>query len=113
MFKSWLPGRTRARKPQTAPSPSVGQPKHLCLGDLWINILPRGGTHARHLHPHSVVSGTTYVSMPDGASALKLEDPRSARMMAAPARVTFNPVRGPSRATLRSDDKLLAGLGAS
>ena len=25
-------------------------------------------------------------SMPDGASALKLEDPRSARMMAAPAR---------------------------
>ncbi|WP_138468558.1 TIGR02466 family protein [Poseidonocella sp. HB161398] len=56
------------------------------LEDLWINILPEGGMHASHLHPHSVISGTTYVAMPDGASALKLEDPRSARMMAAPAR---------------------------
>lgn len=56
------------------------------LEDLWINILPEGGMHASHLHPHSVISGTTYVAMPEGASALKLEDPRSARMMAAPAR---------------------------
>jgi uncharacterized protein (TIGR02466 family) len=60
--------------------------RNLVLEDLWINILPEGGTHSSHLHPHSVISGTTYVSMPDGASALKLEDPRSARMMAAPAR---------------------------
>ena len=60
--------------------------RDLVLEDLWINILPEGGTHSSHLHPHSVISGTTYVSMPDGASALKLEDPRSARMMAAPAR---------------------------
>ncbi len=58
----------------------------LKLEDIWINILPEGGMHASHLHPHSVISGTTYVAMPDGASALKLEDPRSARMMAAPAR---------------------------
>ncbi|MBE3636723.1 TIGR02466 family protein [Mangrovicoccus algicola] len=56
------------------------------LEDLWINILPEGGMHASHLHPHSVISGTTYVAMPEGAAALKLEDPRSARMMAAPAR---------------------------
>jgi uncharacterized protein (TIGR02466 family) len=61
--------------------------KALKLEDLWINILPEGGMHASHIHPHSVISGTTYVSMPDGASALKLEDPRSARMMAAPTRV--------------------------
>ena len=60
--------------------------RELKLEDLWINILPPGGTHASHIHPHSVISGTTYVSMPDGASALKLEDPRSARMMASPAR---------------------------
>jgi len=60
--------------------------RDLKLEDLWINILPPGGTHASHIHPHSVISGTTYVSMPEGASALKLEDPRSARMMAAPAR---------------------------
>jgi uncharacterized protein (TIGR02466 family) len=58
----------------------------LVLEDLWINILPEGGTHSSHLHPHSVISGTTYVAMPKGASALKLEDPRSARMMAAPPR---------------------------
>lgn len=58
----------------------------LKLEDLWINILPEGGTHASHIHPHSVISGTTYVSMPDGASALKLEDPRHAMMMAHPPR---------------------------
>ena len=60
--------------------------KELKLEDMWINILPEGGMHSSHIHPHSVISGTTYVAMPDGASALKLEDPRSARMMAAPAR---------------------------
>jgi uncharacterized protein (TIGR02466 family) len=61
--------------------------RKLKLEDLWINILPEGGMHASHIHPHSVISGTTYVAMPEGASALKLEDPRSARMMAAPARL--------------------------
>ena len=59
----------------------------LKLEDIWINILPEGGTHASHIHPHSAISGTTYVAMPEGASALKLEDPRSAMMMAAPARL--------------------------
>jgi uncharacterized protein (TIGR02466 family) len=58
----------------------------LVLEDLWINILPEGGTHSSHIHPHSVISGTTYVAMPKGASALKLEDPRLSRMMAAPTR---------------------------
>lgn len=61
--------------------------KSLSLEDIWINVLPEGGSHASHIHPHSVISGTTYVSMPAGTSALKLEDPRSARMMAAPARI--------------------------
>ena len=60
--------------------------RELKLEDIWINILPEGGSHASHIHPHSVISGTTYVAMPDGASALKLEDPRSAMMMAAPVR---------------------------
>jgi len=59
----------------------------LVLEDIWINILPAGGTHASHIHPHSVISGTTYVAMPEGASALKLEDPRLAMMMAAPTRI--------------------------
>ncbi|RBI75781.1 hypothetical protein DQW77_05315 [Roseovarius sp. TE539] len=60
--------------------------RDLKLEDIWINILPEGGSHSSHIHPHSVISGTTYVAMPEGAAALKLEDPRSARMMAAPAR---------------------------
>ena len=58
----------------------------LQLEDLWINILPEGGTHSSHIHPHSVISGTTYVAMPEGTSALKLEDPRLQMMMAAPTR---------------------------
>ncbi len=58
----------------------------LKLDSLWINILPMGGVHTGHIHPHSVISGTTYVAMPDGASAIKFEDPRLAMMMAAPVR---------------------------
>ncbi len=56
------------------------------LEDLWINVLPEGGLHTSHIHPLSVISGTTYVAMPKGTSALKLEDPRHAMMMAAPPR---------------------------
>ncbi|MGH1426291.1 MAG: TIGR02466 family protein, partial [Pseudooceanicola sp.] len=33
------------------------------------------------------ISGTTYVAMPEGTSALKLEDPRLPMMMAAPPRI--------------------------
>ena len=61
--------------------------RKLVLEDIWINILPEGGIHTSHIHPHSVVSGTTYVKMPEDASALKLEDPRSQMMMAAPTRI--------------------------
>jgi uncharacterized protein (TIGR02466 family) len=60
--------------------------KKIKLDSLWINILPTGGIHPSHLHPHSVISGTTYVMMPEGASAIKFEDPRLAMMMAAPVR---------------------------
>lgn len=61
------------------------------LEDLWINILPEGGTHSSHIHPHSVISGTTYVAMPECTSALKLEDPRLPMMMAAPPRIKDAP----------------------
>jgi len=46
----------------------------------------KGGIHTSHLHPHSVISGTTYVAVPKGASAIKFEDPRHSMMMAAPTR---------------------------
>ena len=58
--------------------------RKLKCDSLWINILPEGGMHASHIHPHSVISGTTYVAMPEGTSALKLEDPRLPMMMTAP-----------------------------
>ena len=60
--------------------------RKLVLDDLWINILAPDGTHGSHIHPHSVISGTTYVTMPEDASAIKFEDPRHAMMMAAPPR---------------------------
>ena len=61
------------------------------LEDLWINILPEGGFHTSHIHPLSVISGTAYVAMPEGTSALKLEDPRHPMMMASPPRTKDAP----------------------
>ncbi len=61
--------------------------RNLELEDLWINILPEGGNHSAHIHPNSVISGTTYISMPSGSSAIKFEDPRHSMMMAAPSRI--------------------------
>jgi len=65
--------------------------RRLKLDSLWINILKPGGMHSGHIHPHSVISGTVYVSVPDGAGALRLEDPRLSRMMAAPTRLDDAP----------------------
>ncbi|MEO0672542.1 MAG: TIGR02466 family protein [Pseudomonadota bacterium] len=58
----------------------------LVLDSLWVNILAPGGHHSAHLHPHSAVSGTYYVSLPPGSAAIRFEDPRHAMMMAAPIR---------------------------
>ncbi len=58
----------------------------LKLDSLWVNILDPRAAHTGHIHPHSVISGTVYVDVPKGASALKLEDPRLPLMMAAPPR---------------------------
>jgi uncharacterized protein (TIGR02466 family) len=60
--------------------------RRLKLDSLWVNVLAQGGTHSGHIHPGSVLSGTVYVEVPDGAGALKLEDPRLPLMMAAPQR---------------------------
>lgn len=65
--------------------------RKLVLDSLWINILAPDGSHSGHIHPHSVLSGTYYVTVPDGASALRFEDPRLAMMMAAPLRKASAP----------------------
>ena len=56
------------------------------LDSMWVNILKPGGAHSGHIHPHSIISGTFYVRVPEGAGPLKLEDPRLPAMMAAPLR---------------------------
>ncbi|HBK92764.1 MAG TPA: hypothetical protein DDZ68_13940 [Parvularcula sp.] len=58
----------------------------LKLDNMWINVMPRGGFHSGHIHPHSVLSGTYYVRTPKGAAAIRFEDPRLPMMMAAPPR---------------------------
>jgi len=60
--------------------------RKLKLDSLWVNVLKPGAAHSGHIHPHSIISGTVYVAVPPGASALKLEDPRLPLMMAAPPR---------------------------
>jgi uncharacterized protein (TIGR02466 family) len=60
--------------------------RRLELNSLWINVLESGGVHGGHIHPHSVISGTYYVALPRGTSAIKFEDPRLPLMMAAPAK---------------------------
>ncbi len=60
--------------------------RKLKLDSLWINVLEHLGTHSGHIHPHSIISGTFYVTIPEGASALRFEDPRLTQLMAAPAR---------------------------
>ena len=61
--------------------------RHLRLDSIWINVLEPGGHHTAHIHPHSVISGTYYVDIPSGASAIRFEDPRLPQLMAAPPRV--------------------------
>ncbi|MBL8551049.1 MAG: hypothetical protein JNJ73_13770 [Hyphomonadaceae bacterium] len=65
--------------------------RRLALDSMWVNVLAPGGVHTGHIHPHAVLSGTYYVDVPPGSSALKLEDPRLPLMMAAPPRAEDAP----------------------
>jgi len=58
---------------------------------LWVNVLPEGGSHTGHIHTNSVISGTYYVKVPQGAGPIVFEDPRLANMMAAPPRKASAP----------------------
>jgi uncharacterized protein (TIGR02466 family) len=58
---------------------------------LWVSVLPPGGFHGSHIHTNSVISGTYYVTVPDGASAIRFEDPRLPMLMAAPPRKASAP----------------------
>lgn len=58
----------------------------LQIDSIWINILETGGCHTGHIHPNSIISGTIYIDVPKGASAIRFEDPRLGMMLAAPPR---------------------------
>jgi uncharacterized protein (TIGR02466 family) len=60
--------------------------RKLKLDSLWVNVMRQGASHAPHIHPHAVVSGTYYVTVPPGSGAIRFEDPRLGLMMAAPPR---------------------------
>ena len=60
--------------------------RKLKLDSLWINVMNRGAIHAPHIHPHSAISGTYYVTAPPKSGAIRFEDPRLGLMMAAPPR---------------------------
>lgn len=79
--------------------------RSLVLQDSWINMLGPKGGHSSHLHPMSMLSGTVYISVPEGGSGIQFEDPRMPMMMhtlprlptARPDRqagATFLPARG-------------------
>ena len=58
------------------------------LDSLWVNLLRGPAHHSAHIHPHSIISGTFYVEVPNGAGPIRFEDPRLPLMMAAPTRRT-------------------------
>jgi uncharacterized protein (TIGR02466 family) len=72
----------------------------LALDSLWVSVL-NGAGHSGHIHPHAALSGVVYVTVPKGAGALRLEDPRLPLMMAAPPRRADAPE--PSRAFVTLD----------
>ncbi len=76
--------------------------RHLSMTDCWVNIMARNVVHGLHLHPLATLSGTYYVKTPPGCSALKFEDPRLERYMAAP----------PRRARLQRDNQTWVSIGA-
>ncbi len=59
--------------------------KPIC-DSFWVSVMPEGGSHTSHIHTNSVISGTYYVAVPEGAGPIVFEDPRAGLLMAAPPR---------------------------
>ena len=56
----------------------------LSMDSYWVNLLGPGAGHSGHIHPNSILSGTFYLDLPEGASAIRFEDPRLPFMMNSP-----------------------------
>ena len=87
--------RIDPRREALRPQPALRPPRavRVAMTDCWANVMPAGVVHSMHLHPTSFISGTYYVAVPKGAGALKFEDPRLSRQMAAPPRRADAPER--------------------
>jgi len=57
----------------------------VCEG--WVNMHERGSYNAAHVHQGALLSGTFYLTVPEGSGNLVLRDPRPG--------VTLSPFRGP------------------
>ena len=66
---------------------------NLVMNACWFNVMPKHTYHPLHLHPHSIISGVYYVSVPKGSVALKLEDPRMGLFMNAPTREMYHHIQ--------------------
>jgi uncharacterized protein (TIGR02466 family) len=93
-------------------------PRNPRLDSLWVNLLKSGGHHSGHIHPHSIISGTFYVEVPERSGAIRFEDPRLPLMMAAPPRAdTFVTVQPRPGLLLMWESwlrhEVLAGMGRS
>ncbi len=60
----------------------------LTMSTCWVNVMEEGCTHALHIHPQSVISGTFYLKMPSKSSAIRFEDPRYGLFMHRPPQNT-------------------------
>ncbi len=60
----------------------------------WATVHRAGMHHMRHSHPDNVVSGVYYVSVPDDAGPIVLEDPRGGGRPPFDDRFTFVPKEG-------------------
>jgi uncharacterized protein (TIGR02466 family) len=56
------------------------------MTDCWVNIMSQHAVHPLHVHPGAVVSGTFYVSTPEGCSGIRFEDPRLDKSRYGPPR---------------------------
>ena len=73
------------------------------VDSLWVNVMPEGGSHTSHIHPNSVISGTYYVAVPEGAGPIVYEDPRLGFMMAAPPKLAKLPQEFKSHVSFRPE----------
>jgi uncharacterized protein (TIGR02466 family) len=82
-LKKWIDSEVKKFSRQLEIDLMKGQ---LEMTTCWVNIMRQNCSHAFHLHPLSVISGTYYLEIPSGSGALKIEDPRLPAFMGSPPR---------------------------